>query len=107
MLFGAVQDVKTIDLENTFWPFLSFLSAGAGLEREVPNPWDGSGSIRPVFRSEWTELLAATLPNDLAQYVVEDIEAFQKKIVELTRIAKAAGTLQNFSNFQLSILSIN
>ena len=28
------------------------------------------------------ELLAATLPNDLARYVVEDNEAFQKEIVE-------------------------
>jgi len=28
------------------------------------------------------ELLAVTLPNDLAQYVVEDNEAFQKEIVE-------------------------
>ena len=31
---------------------------------------------------ETLEQLAATLPNDLAQYVVEDNEAFQKEIVE-------------------------
>ena len=28
------------------------------------------------------ELLAATLPNDLAQYLMEDNEAFQKEIVD-------------------------
>ena len=38
-------------------------------------------------KSEWTreielEVLAGTLPNDLAQYVMEDNEAFRKEIVE-------------------------
>ena len=50
-------------------------------------------------RESWNYLMAATLPNDLARYVMEDNEAFQKEIVGFTGGGTDFGPCPHSSKF--------
>ena len=50
-------------------------------------------------RESWNYLLAATLPNDLARYIMEDNEAFQKEIVGFTGGGTDFGPCPHSSKF--------